>query len=239
MRSTVVLALVTSLIGSVHPVAAQQNTPIGGPIARAIAREAARQPTVQQSGPAESEWPRVRKLAPGTELIVTVKRSQPADRYLVQAGDSDLTVLNLSAPALPTAARDVLRHVASTHPEYMLAAKKGGRFGFEKNVRMGPDGVFVADRKIADLANVVEEYNRDDITEIKTAETESNPVACTLAGYYGGGVVGGIPGAIIGGAVGRDTGPALVGMTVGWSIGAVYLYRKCRHTPEKVIYCAS
>ena len=40
----------------------------------------------------------------------------------------------------------------------------------------------------------------------------------------------------IGGAVGRDSGPALVGMMVGWSVGAVYMYRKCRHKPEKVIY---
>ena len=108
----------------------------------------------------------------------------------------------------------------------------------EKNVRMGPDGVFVADRKVADLAQVVERYGQHDITEVKTATVESNPVGCAFAGYYGGGFIGGIPGAVIGGAVGRDTGPTLLGMVVGWSIGAVYVYRKCRHKPEKVIYSA-
>jgi outer membrane lipoprotein SlyB len=96
----------------------------------------------------------------------------------------------------------------------------------------------VAEGKFADLAQVVEQYGRLDITEIKTAAIESNPVGCAFAGYYGGGLVGGLPGAVIGGAVGRDTGPTLLGMVVGWSMGAVYVYRKCRHKPEKVIYSA-
>lgn len=44
--------------------------------------------------------------------IVTVKCSQPADRYFLQADDSDLTLLNLSGAALPTAARDVVRRAS-------------------------------------------------------------------------------------------------------------------------------
>jgi hypothetical protein len=238
MRSAVSLALVTSLIGSALPVAAQPNTPMAGPIARSITREAARFATVQQSKPVDSEWSRVRTLAPGTELIVIVKDSPPVNRYFVAGDESDLTVLNVGDPALPTAARDVLRDLASTHPEYLLAAQKRGEFALVKNVRVGPDGVFLADRKVADLAQVVEQYGRPDIAEIQTARIESNPVGCALAGYYGGAVIGGLPGVLIGGAVGRDTGPALLSMMVGWSMGAVYVYRKCRHKPEKVIYLA-
>jgi hypothetical protein len=222
MRSAVSLALITSLIGSAVPVAARHS-----PFA-----------TAQQDEPVDSEWSRVRKLAPGTELIVIVKGAQLANRYFVAGDESDLTVLNVDDPALTSAARDVLRDLASTHPEYFLAAQKGGRFEFEKNVRMGPDGVFVADRRVADLAQVVERYGRSDITEIRTAKVESNPVGCAFAGFYGGGLVGGLPGAVIGGAVGRDTGPALVGMMVGWFVGAVYVYGKCRHKPEKAIYSA-
>jgi len=144
--------------------------------------------------------------------------------------------LNTGVPALPTAARNVLRSLASTHPEYFLAAQKGGEFELEKNVRLGPDGVFIADRKAAGLAQVVEQYGRQDIAEIRTAAVESNAAGCAFAGYLGGGIIGGVPGAIVGGAVGRDSGPALAGMMVGWSMGAVHLYRKCRHQPEKVIY---
>jgi outer membrane lipoprotein SlyB len=108
----------------------------------------------------------------------------------------------------------------------------------EKNVRVGPDGVFVADRKVADLEQVVENIVRADVAEIKTARIESNPVGCAFAGYLGGGLIGGLPGILVGHAVGRDTGPALVGMIVGWSVGSVYVYRKCRHKPERVIYRA-
>jgi len=236
VRSVVSLALVTSLIGSALPVVAAQNTPMNGPIARSVTAEAARFVTAEQPTAGDSEWARVRRLAPGTELIVTVKSAQPASRYFVGGDDSGLTMLNIGAPTLPTAARNVLRSLASTHPEYFLAAQKGGQFQLEKNVRLGPDGVFIADRKVAGLAEVVEQHARQDITEIRTAETESNPAGCALAGYFGGAIVGGVPGAVIGGAVGRDTGPALVGMMVGWSAGAVYMYRRCRHKPEKVIY---
>src|SRR5262249_30868073 len=84
-----------------------------------------------------------------------------------------------------------------------------------------------------------EQYARPDISEIRAASTTSNPVGCALAAYYGGGFVGGLPGAVIGGAVGRDTGPALLGMAVGWSIGSVYVYSKCRHKPEKHRYSAT
>jgi hypothetical protein len=137
-----------------------------------------------------------------------------------------------SRPKLPS------RQSGPLTAEYFLAAQKGGQFELEKNVRLGPDGVFIADRKVAGLAQVVEQYGRQGITEIRTAETESNSAGCALAGYFGGGIVGGLPGAIIGGAVGRDTGPALAGMMVGWSMGAVYVYRRCRHKPEKLIYSA-
>lgn len=236
MRSAVSCALVISLIGSALPAAAQQNTPVSGSIAGSITRTATRFATVQPGEPVDSEWSRVRTLAPGTELIVIINGFHSADRYFVAGNESDLTVLNAGAPTLRTGARDVLRDLASTHPEYFLAARKGGQFVLQKNVRVGPDGVFVADRKIADLGDVIEQYGRRDIAEITLAERDYNPVLCAVAGYYGGGIIGGFPGAVIGGAVGRDTGPALLGMMVGWSVGAIYVYQKCRHKPEKVIY---
>jgi hypothetical protein len=236
MKSALSLTLIVCLVGSTLPVTAQEPV-AAGPVARSITREAARF-AAQPNQSAESNWSRVRKLASGTEIIMTVKGSPSVRRSLVAADDSDLSVLNVGDPALPAAARDVLRDVATTHPESFQAAKKGGTFVLEKNVRVEPDGVFVADRKVTDLAQVVEQYGRPDITEIKAAKTESNPVGCAFAGYYGGAVVGGLPGVLIGSAVGRDTGPALLGMMVGWSMGAVYLYRKCRHKPEKVVYLA-
>ena len=73
MKSVVSLALVISLIGSALPAAAQQDTPLPDQIARSITREAARLVGVQQRAPLDSEWSRVRRLAPGTELVVIVE----------------------------------------------------------------------------------------------------------------------------------------------------------------------
>jgi hypothetical protein len=61
--------------------------------------------------------------------------------------------LNLTDPALPGTVTRGLRDVASNHPEYFTAQK--GVF-VDQNVRVGPDGVFVAARKVADLGQIVE-----------------------------------------------------------------------------------
>ncbi len=241
MRKMLSLALIMSLIGSAV-LAAQQNSPADGPIARSITQEAARFTTVQDPQPVDAAWSRVLKVAPGTELIVTVGGSELSPRYFVAGDESYLTVLNVSLPDLPSAPKAVLREVASTHPGYFPAAQRGDRFLLEKSVRMGPDGVFVADRKVADLAQVIEAYGRQDIAEIETVRNGSNPVACAVAGYYQGALVGALPGILIGAAAGKaagsDTRAALLGMTVGWSIGGVAMYGRCTHRLEKSIYPA-
>ena len=115
--------------------------------------------------PKRFDWSAARKLAPGTEVMVTVKGSKPVRRYVVLAGESELTALNLTDPTLPRAATRVLRDMASNHPEYFAAVGTGGYFQ-SNNVRMGPAGVFVADRKVADLSQVVETIARDDVVQI-------------------------------------------------------------------------
>jgi len=85
-------------------------------------------------------------------------------------------------------------------------------------------------------ARVVRRFARATIVEVKTPQSTSNPIGCAFAGYFGGGFIGAFPGALVGGALGRDSGPALVGMMAGWSIGGVHVYRRCRTHPERVIY---
>lgn len=166
-------------------------------------------PAAAQSSPHETsdggnrDWSRVRKLAPGTEINLTVQGSEPAKRIFVQADESTLTVLKPDA-ALPP---DAVRRIASNHPE--------------------------------DLAAIVDSTARSNIVEILISENERNVVGCAVAAYFGGAVVGALPGVLIGHAVGRDTGPALVGMVVGWSSGAGFVYRRCRHPAERIIYRAA
>lgn len=254
IRSGLSLTLIGCLVTLALPVTAQEQTEPGsfdirgpgspttsGPLTRAVTREAVRLaaaggPTapgiesVQQSGkPARSDWSRVLKLAPGTEIVVTVNGASPAQRYFVAAEESDLTVLNLTEPTLPANARDVLRDVASNHPEYFLAVRQHGTFVLPKNVRMVPDGVFVADRKVADLGQVVENIVRTDIVEIaiatRTTRTRGSAIWSSVErhariGAGVGALIGLMAGLADGGSHCSDCVPAGVIVIVGAGIGA-------------------
>ena len=154
MKSLLSLSLIACLVASAVPVTAQgqSETPTpfdirslpsqatAGPLARAVMREADRlavagalipssSDAVQQGEgpPAESNWSRVRTLAPGTEIIVTVKGSTPARRYFIAADESGFTMLNLAAVGLQFTAARVLRDMASRHPEDLQAAQNLGQ----------------------------------------------------------------------------------------------------------------
>ena len=108
-------------------------------------------------------------VAPGSEIIVTVRDSPAGRQYVALVDDeSEITVLRLTDPGLPHAVRDVLREMASTHPGYLAAAGRRGWFVYG-NVRVAPDGVFVADRKVIDLGEVIEHIARADVVAITRA----------------------------------------------------------------------
>ena len=242
MKSAIAATLIVCLLGAALPVAAQDQThPAAGPLARAITREAVRvatEPTsssVRQIGKPDSNWSRVSKLAPGIEIVVTVRSSQPGKRYFVRADESELTVLNLSNLTLPAAVTRVLRDIASNHREYFERAEKGETFLLD-NVRLVPDGVFVADRKVADLGQIIETIARNDVAQIKTV---------TIRGW---------PGALLGGAGGFALGVTLAhtmecaeadfvkcmvldlfSVPVGAAIAGYFAFR---HKTEHVIYSA-
>ena len=265
MKSALALTVIVCLVASPLRVTAQQPTetpgpfdlraasPVAvGPLTRAITREAVRLPAageptagevVQQTGkPVESNWSRVRKLASGREIVVTVKGSPPAQRHFVAGDEADLTVVNLTDPTLPAAARDVLRDMAANHPDYFAVADK--QSFVNGTVRVAPDGVFVTDRKVADLGQVVETIARRDIAEIKTRQ-KGRGVAGHL-GPLGGYFVGAMSGGFVAGfacqaAVGRDrcdTGAFLTGALVGGIAGGIYGFRAANRETEDVIYRA-
>ena len=178
--------LVVSFATSTLTLAAQEKIePTPSPFARAITREAARlaaEPmsstaeSVQQRGTlaAESSWSRVPKVKPGSEIVLTVKGSQSERRFFVQADASELTVLNLTDPALPGAAKLALRDIASRHPDYFATPGRSGSFRTVA-VRVESGGVFVGDQKVADLGQIVERIARTDVVEI--TREGSNPFA--------------------------------------------------------------
>jgi len=54
--------------------------------------------TAEEGDDQLTDWSRVRKLAPGTEIFLSVRDSQPRERVVVGADDSSVTTLNLTTP---------------------------------------------------------------------------------------------------------------------------------------------
>jgi hypothetical protein len=199
MKAALSLTLILALMASALPVTAQEGIDTtAGPIGRAIRRETARlaaEPVLvdasQQAGEAtNAEWSRVRRLEPGTEIMVTANGSQPSERYVLSTDESGITILNLADATLPAGASQVLRHLAERNPAHFTDAQNGGTFLLDKNVRLMSKGVFVADRKVADLGSVVATIARADIVEIAGIRRSRNVLAGTLYGVAAGGVFG-------------------------------------------------
>ncbi len=180
--------------------------------------------------PSVSNWSRVGELAPAANVVVTARGLQPGRRYFVLADEFAFTVLNLTDPTLPAGSARVLRDMASRHPEYFAAMQGGGVFG-EGNVRVGRTGVFVADRKVADLGQIVETIARNDVTEILGPVVARGSVLGTLLGGWLGFAVGVVPG--LGGASTAVAWPLLIGSVAG---GAFLGSHWSSHETEGVIY---
>jgi len=135
MKSALSLVLVVCLVGSAVPLAAQER--------------------VEPSA--------IHKLEPGTPVDITVRGDPSGTRYFVAAGDSEITLLRRTEPTLPDAVKRVLRKTATDHPDYFLGVQTSGTFLLEKNVSLTPNGVFVAEQKVADIGQVVERILRSDL----------------------------------------------------------------------------
>ena len=121
-----------------------------------------------------------------------------------------------------------------------------------KNVRMGPDGVFVANRKVADLGQVVENIARTDVAEIRRElgffERDQSPSGRRARETIGG-VAGFFAGGLIGFVIGdgsckphtdcyRGFGGSFFGSVAGMGTGAYLGKRAATHVDDGVIYRA-
>jgi hypothetical protein len=97
MQLAVSIPLIVCLVTSTLPLEAQDRMQLrAGPIARGIAREAARLTVDQTASSDDAEWSRVRKLASGSQIIVTIQRAQPVERRVVRVVRVDESSLTLS-----------------------------------------------------------------------------------------------------------------------------------------------
>ncbi len=138
MRSLLSVTLIVALSALPGPAMAQQQERALGPIARSIADHAARFGTSSstESGvAADSEWTRVQRLEPGTQITI-VRRDSRVVRFFLASDDAGLTVLDRTDPLtrifIPR--EDVLeirkqptRHVGShTRRGALIGALAGG-----------------------------------------------------------------------------------------------------------------
>ena len=180
----------------------------------------------------ESDWSRVGRLHAAAEITLALKSAPPGRRYFVTADDSTLVVLNLAITSLPSAAAHTLRDMVAQHPGHILAAQRSGAFR-QDNVRVGRDGVFVSDRKIAELDEILETVPRDRVREIVGPVVARGSVAGTLIGGWLGFAVGAVP--ALGGA------PAAVSWLAALGSIATGGYLGCHsssHDVEGIVYRA-
>ena len=218
-----------------------------GPIARAVAREASQ---LAAGGKSPSEdarrWTRVRKLTPGTRIVITTSGSMFAARVFVLADESGILTLNLTGPALPADIAKTLRRMASESPERFAAVSSGPGFT-DGHIQVGPQGILVDGQRVASLHDILDRTPRVDVREIRTAKSRSigyrGPVAAAI-GAFGGLILGGVLGATIENRIYPchcdDPGlqGALVGMPVGAISGGVLGYYALREVGQDVIYRA-
>jgi hypothetical protein len=119
--------------------------------------------------PAVDTWWHIRRLQPGTEIAVVLKGGDgPGRRYFLAASDSELMTLNLTGPQLPRAAKNVLKDVAETNPQFLIATSSGSTLT-DDDVHLGPTGIFVGSEKVGELAQVIERVSREDVITVTRA----------------------------------------------------------------------
>jgi hypothetical protein len=174
----------------------------------------------------------VGEVAPGAEIIVTTKGAQPGRRYFVMADESRLIALNLADPTLPARSARILRDMAANHPEYFAAVGRTGMFA-QGDVRIGRDGVFVANRKVAELDQVVETISQNSISEIWGPVVARGSVLGTVLGGWVGFAIGVVPS--LGGASDEVAWLVLMGSIAA---GAYLGFQWSSHETEGLVYKA-
>jgi hypothetical protein len=110
----------------------------------------------------EKMWKRVERFEAGTRVKITVEGAEPAERYFVRLSDTVVVVLNLTASNLP---KRQLLNMAVDNPAWIAGTSKTTYR--DNNLRVGPTGVFVKNKKVAELNQVVEWIPRAKVTAIE------------------------------------------------------------------------
>jgi len=138
-------------------------------------------------------------IAPGTEVKVSARGAPSAPRYFVDAGEIDIILLNTSSSMLRGNAARALRDIAARHPESLVAAEAGS-LGIFDNLHLGPDGVFLDGRRVADMTQILERIPRTDLDEGRSRIVVPGSKGMSLPGRIALGIGVGFGAAVFTGA---------------------------------------
>ena len=108
------------------------------------------------------DWQKVQKLKPGTEIVLTATGGQPTKVRLLFADEATFVTLKATSPKLPGRVQDALFGLGS---KWLGILNEGQRQTVDQ-VRVSQDGIFDRDKKLADLADLVQQTPRGDVVEI-------------------------------------------------------------------------
>jgi hypothetical protein len=181
---------------------------------------------------ASSDWRRVQRLVPGTRVAISAS-GVSGERHFVYADAQSLFVVNVAVADLTDRARGELIDAATRHPDRLMTTDR--IWYAQEHVRIGPDGVFVDERRVSDRAAVLQEIDRSDVREV----TRPKVGAGRSAGWGGVGAAIGFFGGVglatdhSRDAAGRAFAGGFVGAAIGTAAGILAAGRS-----EKIIYRA-
>jgi hypothetical protein len=187
---------------------------------------------VRPGEPTLYDWARVLELEPASAIAVSTRQSRALERVFVAADDSRVVVLNVTSPTLSPSSIRTLRSLAAGYPNALASIATSGGL-MQDDVRVGADGVFVANRRVAAVEEIVETIARDEVIEIDgPVVARGSAIGATFGGWIGF-AAGVIPG--LGGAPAAAAWPIVIGSVV---LGAYLGHRWTSHTTDGIVYKA-
>jgi hypothetical protein len=125
----------------------------------------ARQVSLAQQGEQVlRSWSDMQRVIAGSEVLITA-RGVDGPRLFLSADESAILVLNLSIVRLSRKAERELRDLALTYGADLIR-REHGEF-VNGDISIAKDGLFVMNRKVADVSEVIQRIDRADVTELR------------------------------------------------------------------------
>jgi hypothetical protein len=134
-----------------------------------------------------SGWSRVCRITPGTPIVIRTRDAPSTTVTFVQADEWELTVL--AAAALPPKVQRALREASKRSQSLRSVFDDGARI-IEGAVEIRRDGIFLADRKVAETGEVVRRIPPREVVAIETPPARRGSVIGAALGAAAGFAVG-------------------------------------------------